>query len=149
MYWMLQAAAEGRKSCVEHYLLVEGLDPCAQSEHCKYTALDWAEWSAAKGVDGAAEVAAYLRDQAPALQSRAPSASSTRRHWRAAEAVARETGLSTPIPESLGTRILERMGWVPGQALGSGRESGAPLEPLRPDTTRLEGPRHGLGYATE
>ena len=143
VYWMLQAAAEGCKSCVQYYVLVEKIDPCSRSENAGYTALDWATWAASKGVDGASEVAEFLREQAPEMPELAAKPRLSK------EAAAREAGLRTPLPENVGARMMAKMGWVAGQPLGSRGDSGALLEPLKPDTKRCGGQLRGLGYVDQ
>ena len=78
VYWLLQAAAEGCTSCVMYYVLQQKIPPCSPSENMKYTSLDWAEWSAQRGVPGALEVATFLREhmgreQGQSLRSRVGS----------------------------------------------------------------------------
>ena len=62
------------------------------------------------------------------------------------EAAAREAGLSTPLEDNAGMRMMLKWGGVPGLPLGSRDDSGALVEPLRPDTARMGGELHGLGY---
>ena len=160
--WMYQAAAEGCKTCVQYYVDVEAVDPRTRSDNMGYTALDWAVWAASRGVDGASGVAEFLRERAPELseppekrrsaEAPPPDAAAQKRlpgKRSTIEAVAREAGLSTPLPDNVGARMMAQMGWVPGQALGPHSDAGALVEPLRPDTSRLDEQRHGVGYLSE
>ena len=105
--------------------------------------MDWATWAASKGVDGACEAAEFLREQAPEMPQPAANPRLSK------EAAAREAGLSTPLPDNAGARMMTHMAWTEGQPLGSRSNSWALLEPLRPDTSRCGGQLHGIGYVGE
>ena len=59
--FVFQAAFQGCLQCVSHCLEINEVDPWVQSDNCKYTVLDWAEWGVQCKVDGADEVVRYLR----------------------------------------------------------------------------------------
>ena len=137
--WMFQAAAEGCKTCVRYYVRIEKVDPLSQSENAKYTALDWANWAASKGVAGASEVAEFLLEESDGWELVSHSGVSQ-------ETAAREAGLSTPLTNNVGAGMMAQMGWAAGQPLGPRADSGARMEPVRPDTSRCGTSLRGVGY---
>ena len=62
-YHLFQAAADGCLPCVRELVEVRGVCPAEGSNNQNYTALDWAQLSLEKGVngDGCQEVIGYLR----------------------------------------------------------------------------------------
>ena len=138
--WMLQAAAEGCKTCVQYYVRVETIDPPSRSENAKYTALDWATWATSQNVAGASEVAEFLREQAP------DGGDLVSDFCVSQETAAREAGLNTPLSDNVGAGMMAQMGWEAGQPLGARADSGARMEPVRPDTSRCGKELRGVGY---
>ena len=93
VYWMVQAAAEGCKSCVQYYVEEEHIDPSSRSEDTKYAALDWATWAASRNVAGASEVVEFLRGQAPGGGDLVSDFGVSQ------ETAVKEAGLSTPLSD--------------------------------------------------
>ena len=62
------------------------------------------------------------------------------------ETAAREAGLSTPLSDNVGAGMMAQMGWAAGQPLGPRPDSGARMEPVRPDTSRCGTSLRGVGY---
>ena len=112
------------------------------------------------------EVIAYLDDLAPSGEHEllAPAAGRAQRWKRARELESenRLIGLDTPVPAGNGSRMMEKMGWQPGESLGKARlvhfvpSAGSAacsshcsvacglLEPLRPVEPSQD--RCGLGF---
>ena len=59
-HWMFKAAFDGCLPCVQHCIEVLGVNPQAQSDHMKYTAIMWAQYGMDQNRPGAAAVHAYL-----------------------------------------------------------------------------------------
>ena len=78
-----------------------------------YTVADWAQWARQKEVAGAQEVLDYLNAKWPQVHTREQGAK------RSAEEAVLSEGLSTPLSEGVGSRMMERMGWVRGEVLGA------------------------------
>ena len=61
-YRLFWAASAGCLRCVRHYIADEGVDPGSKSNTQGWTALDFAAWARQRGVVGADDVEAFLRD---------------------------------------------------------------------------------------
>ena len=127
--------------CVAHYLEVEKVHPLSESDNMHYTVLDWALWAKQQGATGADDLLAYLNTMWPAIAA-APPPKGGRGKKRRAEGQAREEGLAIPLTDGPGARMMEGMGWLPGQPLGASGEGLS--EPLRPDLAHED--RQGLGH---
>ena len=169
-YYLYKAAEHGCLQCVRYLVEIEGLDPNERSSTNSYSAADFARWvrDPNQGSEGYDKVIAYLEELVPSGEQEPPttvagSAQRWRRVKRSLEKSNRQVGLDTPVPGGKGARIMEKMGWQPGERLGTQRLvqfvssagsyaclSDCPvacglLEPLRPVEPRED--RRGLGFA--
>ena len=139
---MLQAAAEGCKTCAQYYVRVGKIDPPSRPENAMCTALDWATWATSQNVAGASEVAEFLREQAP------DGGDLVSDFGVSQETAAREAGLITPLSDNVGAGMMAQMG-VGGRPTAGPpcADSDARMEPVRPDTSRCGTSLRGVGYA--
>ena len=128
-YWLFSAAGAGCLACVRRLLEVDKVDPESVSDSQSYNVFDFAMWADEERQPAMLE---YLRQQCPQTERMQPPS----------ENVARRRGLETAIASGPGYEMLARMGWLPGEALGSIGRDGL-LEPLAPVQRRRA--RAGLG----
>ena len=58
--WLFQAAWHGCLPCVQHCIEVLNVDINVESDHMKYTVIEWGQYAVDQHVEGALEVVAYL-----------------------------------------------------------------------------------------
>ena len=103
----------------------------------------WAKWAASKGVAGASEVAEFLLAESDGWELVPHSGVGQ-------ETAARDAGLSTPLTNNAGAGMMAHWGCAAGQPLGPRPDSGARMEPVRPDTSRCgTSSLRGVGYVHE
>jgi len=110
-------------------LEVDNVDPESVSDSQSYNVFDFAMWADEERQPPLLE---YLRQQCPQTEMMRPQS----------ENAARRRGLETAIASGPGFDMVAKMGWRPGDALGSAG-SGGLLEPLAPVQPRRG--RAGLG----
>ena len=100
--------------------------PLDISESQGYSVLDFSLWAEDQGVEGAKAVTEYVLARWPEIPC------------RNREVLARRRGLCQEITDGFGFRLLQQMGWRPGEPLGLGRDEGALRTPLTiPEPRRI------------